>query len=76
MNKSPVTGRGKASKAGRQALVECEGYIFTIPEDQLGGRENILRTVFRDGELLIDEGFDVIRKRAAEKGYDDFYGII
>ncbi|MFA7204997.1 MAG: nicotinate phosphoribosyltransferase [Saccharofermentanales bacterium] len=76
INKSPVTGKGKASKAGRQALVTCEGYTFSIPENQLGGRQNLLRTVYKDGELLIDEDFATIRERTNKDGFDDYYGII
>jgi nicotinamide phosphoribosyltransferase len=64
--KNPVTGRGKASKAGRQALVIEDWKYKTIPEAHLGDRDNILRTVFRDGKLLIDDSFDVIRERANE----------
>ncbi len=76
INKAPVTGKGKASKAGRQALVECDNYIFSIPEDKLENRPNLLRTVYLDGELLVDEPFNVIRERANAKGYSDYYGII
>lgn len=73
--KSPVTGRGKASKAGRQALVCCDGYTFSVPETQKGGRENLLRTVYKDGVLLIDEPFSVIKARANKVGHD-YYGIL
>lgn len=76
INKAPVTGKGKASKAGRQALVECDNYIFSIPEDKLENRPNLLRTVYLDGELLVDEPFNVIRERANAKGFSDYYGII
>jgi len=62
--KHPVTGKGKASKPGRQALIFENGQYRTIPEIELHGRENILRTVFKDGNLLIDETFETIRKRA------------
>ena len=43
---------------------------------QLGGRKNLLRTVYKDGELLIDDDFATIRERANKDGFDDFYGII
>lgn len=75
VNKDPVTGHGKASKAGRQALVRCDGYIFTVKEDQIGGRENLLRVVYRNGELLIDEQFSLIRERANAIGHE-YYGNI
>jgi nicotinamide phosphoribosyltransferase len=62
--KHPVTGKGKASKPGRQALILEDGQYRTIPERELGERKNILRTVFKDGKLLIDEDFEIVRKRA------------
>lgn len=67
--KDPVTDNGKVSKKGRQALVyECGigscGYR-TIREDGLKNRENQLRTVYENGNLLIDENFETIRQRAA-----------
>ncbi len=69
--KDPVTDPGKRSKQGRQALVyQCGlgscGYR-TIPESLTGGmsaNEIILRTIYRNGELLVDDTFDIIRKRA------------
>lgn len=76
VNKEPVTGKGKASKAGRQALVECDDHIFSIPENKLENRENLLRTVYLDGELLVDEPFSVIRERANAKGFSDYYGLV
>ena len=75
VQKSPVTGKGKASKAGRQALVCCDDYIFTVPEEQLGGRKNLLRTVYFNGNLLIDEDFETIRTRTNQEGFD-YYGVI
>jgi len=54
---------GKESKPGRLALIHEDGVYKTIPENELKDRKNILRTVF-NGDLLIDEDFDTIRKRA------------
>jgi nicotinamide phosphoribosyltransferase len=75
VNKEPVTGKGKASKAGRQALVNCDGYTFTLPETQLEGRKNLLRTVFKDGKLLIDDDFETIRTRTDQNKFE-YYGVI
>lgn len=72
VRKNPVTGKGKASKAGRQALIKCDGYYFTVPEEQLGCRQNLLRTVYKDGVLLIDEDFETIRTRTNEEGFGDY----
>lgn len=62
--KDPITDHGKRSKRGRLAVVRGEnGEIKTIREKELGDRTNLLRSVFKNGELLIDETLDVIRQR-------------
>lgn len=63
--KDPVTDPGKQSKRGRLALVQnADGRLKTIREVELGGRENLLRSVYRNGELLIDEKLSEVRSRA------------
>lgn len=64
--KRPVGDSSKASKAGEQALVydAYERKHETIRKDALGDRKNILREVYRNGELLIDEDFSTIRERS------------
>ncbi len=64
--KRPVGDSGKASNAGEQALVyDTYTKVYqTVRKDQLGDRENILREVYRDGELLIDEDFSIVRERS------------
>lgn len=63
--KDPVTDPGKKSKAGRLDLIQTANGYETIA---LPGAENdarsVLRTVFENGELLIDETLDTIRARA------------
>lgn len=68
--KSPIGDSGKASKKGKLKLVldmswqdKTVGpqYITTSTHDS---RPDSLRTVFKDGELLIDESLDTIRARA------------
>lgn len=71
IRKNPVTDPGKISKGGRLGLVyQCGlgncGYN-TVPEEVAVSRGNILRTVFENGALLIDESFDEIRQRAELK---------
>lgn len=62
--KDPATDAGKRSKRGRLALVRnAEGQLETVREDALQGQANLLRTVFRNGELLIDETLSAIRAR-------------
>jgi nicotinamide phosphoribosyltransferase len=70
-SKDPITDKGKQSKEGRLGLVfECGlgscGYR-TLPEDLANKKDNLLRTVFRNGELLIEDTFEEIRARAALK---------
>ena len=62
--KQPVTDSGKHSKRGRLAVIRDAGVIKTIREDALSWESNLLRPVFRNGELLVDDGFDVIRTRS------------
>lgn len=62
--KDPITDSGKRSKRGRLALVRAEdGKVATVREDELAGRENVLRVVYRNGELLVNEYFAEIRAR-------------
>lgn len=68
VQKDPITDSGKRSKKGRLGLVyECGlgtcGFR-TLPEDIADKKENALRTVFEDGELLVEDTFAEIRKRA------------
>lgn len=62
--KDPITSQAKRSKRGVLALVKQENQWHTIEQKALGQQKNQLRTVFLNGELLIDEHFDDIRRRA------------
>ncbi len=63
--KNPITDPGKSSKAGRQAVVETNGKLYAIEENHLKpDQENILKPVWRNGELLVDWTFAEIRERA------------
>ncbi|MEO1595615.1 MAG: nicotinate phosphoribosyltransferase [Pseudomonadota bacterium] len=64
--KDPVTDRGKRSKRGRLALVESGNSVETIRLEALGERPNLLRPVYRNGELLVDAPFQEIRTRLHE----------
>lgn len=68
-SKDPVTDKGKQSKEGRLGLVFDCGIgscrYMTLPEELANKKNNELRTVFRNGELLIEDTFGEIRKRAA-----------
>jgi len=69
--KDPITDHGKLSKKGQLGLVkQCGvgscGYA-TLPKNIADEKGNLLRTVFRNGELLVDEDFETVRGRAALK---------
>ncbi|MCY2965155.1 MAG: nicotinate phosphoribosyltransferase [Planctomycetota bacterium] len=63
--KQPVTDQGKKSKAGRLKLVwddsPAGSRLATVPVSD--PRSDTLQVVFRDGELLVDQGFSEIRQR-------------
>lgn len=62
--KQPITDSGKRSKAGRLKLVyqdSADGAVLTtVPVTD--PRPDQLQFVFRDGELLVDQTFALIRK--------------
>lgn len=65
VHKQPITDTGKHSKKGRLAVIKTEQGIETIREDDLSAiSDSMLRPVFRNGELLIDDSFALIRTRA------------
>ncbi|WP_018692995.1 nicotinate phosphoribosyltransferase [Algicola sagamiensis] len=66
--KDPVTDHGKRSKRGLLALIEDphQGHR-TIRKQDLNDRENLLRTVYRNGQLLIEHTFEAIRERALKE---------
>lgn len=59
--KSPKGDTSKRSKAGRLALTTD---FQTVRIETLGERENLLRPVYRNGELLVDESLSIVRERA------------
>jgi nicotinamide phosphoribosyltransferase len=63
--KRPATMNLKASKAGRQAVVQGAAGLEAVRIDRLANRENLLQPVWRDGALLRDWTFDEVRDRAA-----------
>ena len=64
--KDPVTSHSKRSKKGRLALIkDSNGQLQTIKADDLKDKkDNLLRDVYIDGKLLIDENLTTIRERA------------
>ncbi len=66
--KEPITDTGKSSKKGRLDLIKKEdGSFETIRldgRDEESASATVMKTVFEDGELLVDQSLDEIRSRA------------
>lgn len=59
--KSPITDTVKISKKGRLDLISTKpGELKTIRRDPLLSKYSIMRTVYENGSILIDEKFDDI----------------
>jgi nicotinamide phosphoribosyltransferase len=65
--KNPLDS-SKKSKTGRFKLIRENNSFRTVPIDSEG--EDYLQTVFKDGELLIDDAFADIKQRALK--YSNF----
>lgn len=68
--KDPITDQGKKSKKGVLALVKRDVGFETVRAEQLvkgahGTERNYLRTVYKDGVIVVDDDFESIRERAA-----------
>jgi nicotinamide phosphoribosyltransferase len=67
--KDPIEGHDKASKRGRLALHYAnEKWSTTRLEQGRGDPRDILRTVFKDGEVLVEQSVAEIRERARTQG--------
>lgn len=69
--KDPITDSGKSSKKGVLALVRYKhiNNYLTIRSEEVGKSSlyvPMLRTVYRNGELLVDDSFQEIRDRSNE----------
>lgn len=68
--KDPVTDSGKTSKCGRLDLIEdFNGKFFNfitvkLEDNEISAPGTVMRTVFENGEVLIDEDWTTIRSRA------------
>lgn len=69
--KDPISDKGKASKKGRLGLVKQHGLghvsYNTVPKHIADEKGNVLRPVFRNGKLLVEDTFETIRARAQIK---------
>jgi len=70
-SKDPITDPSKQSKEGRLGLINERGVgscgYRTLPEEIATRNGNLLRTVYRNGELLIEDTFQEVRARAQLK---------
>jgi len=65
--KDPITDHGKRSKPGRLDLIEMtDGSYQTIVlgDERVAAEDSIMKTVYENGELLVDDSFAFIRERA------------
>ncbi len=62
--KNPITDPGKGSKAGRQAVIQQGVELVAARLDQVDPTDNLLRPVWRNGELLVRHSFDDVRRRS------------
>jgi nicotinamide phosphoribosyltransferase len=63
IQKNPLDA-SKKSKAGKLALIKENGEFKTIRLEDLGERENLLKLVYRNGEVINPITFDQVRKNA------------
>lgn len=67
--KQPVTDKTKNSKAGRLDLIKVESGYKTVKmlDSKMIGTPgySVMRTVFENGELIVDDSLNIIRKRAS-----------
>lgn len=64
VSKKPATDPTKASKAGRQAVVEQDGRLVARRLDAINPADNLLKPVWRNGEMLVRHSFDDLRQRS------------
>ena len=68
--KQPITDAGKISKKGRLDLIKNENGEYQtvkLPDvETISAEDSQLWTVFENGEILIDDNLDEIRKRSSE----------
>jgi nicotinamide phosphoribosyltransferase len=62
--KEPITDSKKNSKKGRLALIKDNGEYKTIRIEELQDQENMLKTIFKNGQILQRYSFDQIRENS------------
>ncbi|QIG65793.1 nicotinate phosphoribosyltransferase [Ochrobactrum phage vB_OspM_OC] len=70
VNKNPATDHGKASKLGRHETYMIAGKVVSLPEEEykkgsiFRDRYPLMRDVYVNGKLIVDDNFKLIRERA------------
>lgn len=64
VSKKPATDPTKGSKAGRQAVIRENDRLVSVRLDVIDPAQDQLKLVWRNGELLIRQGFDELRTRS------------
>jgi len=62
--KDPISDRGKVSKKGRLTVEQGPSEIITVTEGKGNPAKDMLKEIFRDGRLLLDDDFETIRNRS------------
>ncbi|MEM8650260.1 MAG: nicotinate phosphoribosyltransferase [Pseudomonadota bacterium] len=70
VSKKPATDPTKASKAGRQAVIAVNGELQAKRLDEIASENDLLETVFRNGELLREQSFSEVRGLANQNLLD------
>jgi nicotinamide phosphoribosyltransferase len=68
VSKTPATDLTKGSKAGRQAVVKRGGRLVAQRLDATAPGDDLLKPVWRDGELLVRHDFADVRARSESHG--------
>lgn len=66
IKKEPITDLSKSSKAGRLDLIETTPHTYqtvALGDQELSHPWSVMRTVFENGQMLVDEDLDTIRAR-------------
>ena len=61
--KDPITDPGKASKKGKFSIIAEGGYLVCKPREGFVAWD-IMRTIYKNGDLKVDDNFDMIRSRS------------
>jgi nicotinamide phosphoribosyltransferase len=70
--KEPKTDTGKRSKRGRLGLVRHNDVYKTVRREEVPEGENVLRPVFRNGKLLVNDNFQDLIERS-ERPVPEWY---